>query len=146
MKAFVFQPTHHVIFPHPTQVTVTESRSGSDTLSIRSDKQGTKFPRRRAGTLEDRVCGLAGRESHSDILDTIPKHYVRHVTSLKDLLSAILCHLVSLSFLEALADPVSEASDGTEHTRSHKITLEARREKVLAKIAAAQVGRPQEKC
>lgn len=31
-----------------------------------------------------------------------------------------------------------KASDGTEHTRSHKITLEARREKVLAKIAAAQ--------
>ena len=50
-----------------------------------------------------------------------------------------------LSFLEALA-PVSEASDGTEHTRSHKITLEARREKVLAKTAAAQVGRRQEKC
>ena len=31
-----------------------------------------------------------------------------------------------------------KASDGTEHTRSHKITLEQRREKVLAKIAAAQ--------
>lgn len=39
-----------------------------------------------------------------------------------------------------------KASDGTEHTRSHKITLEQRREKVLAKIAAAQVGRRQEKC
>ncbi|CAK9024499.1 unnamed protein product [Durusdinium trenchii] len=32
-----------------------------------------------------------------------------------------------------------KASDGTEHTRCHKITLEQRREKVSAKIAAAQV-------
>ena len=31
-----------------------------------------------------------------------------------------------------------KASDGTEHPRSHKITLEQRREKVQAKIAAAQ--------
>ena len=31
-----------------------------------------------------------------------------------------------------------KASDGTEHTRCHKISLEQRREKVAAKIAAAQ--------
>ena len=31
-----------------------------------------------------------------------------------------------------------KASDGTEHPRSHKITLQQRREKVAAKIAAAQ--------
>ncbi|CAJ1353178.1 unnamed protein product, partial [Effrenium voratum] len=31
-----------------------------------------------------------------------------------------------------------KASDGTEHARSQKITLEKRREKVAAKIAAAQ--------
>ena len=32
-----------------------------------------------------------------------------------------------------------KASDGTEHVRCQKITLEQRREKVSAKIAAAQV-------
>ena len=81
---------------------------------------------------------MAGRESHSSILDTIPKH---DVASLKGLLGAIF-------IFGALADSVSKASDGTEHTRCHKITLEARREKVLAKIAAAQVGPVgrQEKC
>lgn len=33
---------------------------------------------------------------------------------------------------------IMKGSDGKEHVRSHKITLEQRREKVLAKIAAAQ--------
>eukprot|EP00913_Durusdinium_trenchii_P001046 g961.t1 len=41
------------------------------------------------------------------------------------------------SFYERDGDTM-KASDGTEHTRCHKITLEQRREKVSAKIAAAQ--------